>query len=88
LGGAWADDDEVGCPVGGTLNNLALWASFSLQFLSACEVAGAFFKNVLGRCLFCLPHLFSSCQRRMWSAEKAFTLSLHFTKWTTVEDIE
>jgi hypothetical protein len=54
------DHNQVSIPFSGTIHDFSLWPSLPLQLLCSWQIAASLLKDILGRGLFCLPHLFTT----------------------------
>src|SRR5713101_3097777 len=70
------------------MNDFSLWSSCPPQQFCINKVAIALLKNLLRRSFFCLPHLFTSGQGRVWRSQKAFAVPLHLDFWPGIGHIQ
>jgi hypothetical protein len=56
--------------------------------LCSWQIAASLLKDILGRGLFCLAHLFATGQRKFMWAQEALAFSLHLLVRTRVNDVQ
>jgi hypothetical protein len=87
LGRTWADDNEVGDPLGGGVDNFTFRSPlFAYQFCTR-KVATSFLEDILRSSDFCLLHLFASMRWEFWASQEALTLPFYFALWPTINHV-
>jgi hypothetical protein len=87
LGRTWADDDEVGGPLGSDVDNFTFRSPlFAYQFCTR-KVATSFFKDILRGSDFRLLYLFASMRGEFQASQEALTLPFYFALWTTINHV-